>query len=344
MVTVSCKNISDTSMSTKVIVDMSWEALLNNLGLNTADLLRHAQLPEDLFSQKHPTLTGEQYFRLVDSLEFFGEGEDWLLQLVQAVTPETFSPPLFAALCSQNLRAALERLSEFKLLICPTHMLLKPTVDGIRVTFEVVGVDRDMPASLSVMELAFLTNLARIATRQHIKPLEVVCPFTLGQVYHNYFGVAPIKGERISIEFSNDDLERPFLTSNSSMWDFFEPQLRQRLIDLQASDSSLQQRVYSLLLELLPTGKNSIEDAASKLAMSKRTLQRKLQAEDTNFKNILQSVRTHLAKHYLQREQLTGIEIALLLGFNSQSAFIRAFSSWEGISPEHYRNSYFESM
>lgn len=323
-------------MSIKVIVDMSWGALLNNLSLNAADLLRHAQLPEDLFSQKHPTLTGEQYFRLWDSFDYFREGEDWPLQLVQAVTPETFSPPLFAALCSQNLKAALERLSEFKLLIGPMRLLLQPTADGIRTTFEVVGVDRDMPASLSAMELAFLTNLARIATRQHIEPLEVVCPFTLGQVYQNYFGVAPIKGERISIEFSNDDLERPFLTSNCSMWDFFEPQLRQRLRDLQA-DSSLQQRVYSLLLELLPTGKNTIEDAASKLAMSKRTLQRKLQAEDTNFQNILQSVRIDLAKHYLQHEQVTGIEIALLLGFDSQSAFIRAFSSWEGVSPEHYR-------
>lgn len=323
-------------MSTKIIVDMSWEALLNNLGLSAVDLLRHAQLPEDLFSQKHPTLTAEQYFHLWDSFEFFGKSEDWPLQLAQAVTPETFSPPLFSALCCQNMRAALERLSEFKQLIGPMRLLLHPTQNSLCVTFEVAGIDREMPPSLAAMELAFMTNLARIATREHIIPLEIVCPITLGQPYHDYFGIVPRKGNRISIEFSNADLAHPFLTSNASMWTFFEPELRRRLKALQA-DSKVKQRVHSVLLELLPAGHSSIEDVANKLAMSKRTLQRKLQAENTHFQDVLQSVRSHLAKHYLEHEQISGIEIALLLGFDSQSAFIRAFSQWTGTTPEEYR-------
>ncbi len=326
-------------MTGKFIVDMSWEVLLKDLGLRAADLLRRAHLPEDLFAQKHPALTKEQYFRLWDSFEVAMDTDDWPLQLVQAVTPESFSPPLFAALCSPNLEAALQRLSEFKPLIGPMRLPLHKTSEGLCATFEVIGAERDIPPALVAMELAFLVNLARIATRERVVPLQVTCTTPMGQPYNDYFGVIPINGQRNSVEFANTDLKLPFLTSNAGMWEFFEPQLRQRLQDMQA-DSGTSQRVHSVLLELLPAGKSSIEEVAAKLAMSKRTLQRKLQSENTNFQDILQSVRTQLAKHYLKHKRVTSLEIALLLGFDSQSAFIRAFTGWVGISPEKYRSAH----
>lgn len=325
-------------MSDKFIVDMSWGVLLKNLEISAADLLRHAQLPEDWFSHKYPTLTTEQYFRLWDSLASMGDGDDWLIQVMLAATPETFSPPLFAALCSANLQEALQRLRDFKPLIGPMRLLLRPTSKGLWVTFEVVNTVQKMPPSMAAMELVFLVNLARLGTKEQVIPLEIISIILLSQPYHDYFGITPRQGTSISVHFANADLERPFLTSNAAMWEFFEPKLRQRLQDL-TSNSKTSQRVRSVLLELLPAGKNSIEEVASKLLMSKRTLQRKLQAENTSFQDILQSVRTQLAKHYLQHEQISGIEIALLLGFDSQSSFIRAFTQWVGVSPEHYRSS-----
>ncbi|MFT6330823.1 MAG: AraC-like DNA-binding protein, partial [Bermanella sp.] len=46
--------------------------------------------------------------------------------------------------------------------------------------------------------------------------------------------------------------------------------------------------------------------------------------------------RCRLAKRYLVDGQFTSLEIAFLLGYSEQSAFIRAFKEWMGITPGEY--------
>lgn len=77
---------------------------------------------------------------------------------------------------------------------------------------------------------------------------------------------------------------------------------------------------------------------ADKLAISKRTLQRKLTEEAETFQSVLMAMREELAKHYLQKSDMPLGEISYLLGFKEPNSFIRAFSSWKGISPSVYRN------
>ncbi|MFH3698422.1 AraC family transcriptional regulator, partial [Acinetobacter baumannii] len=91
--------------------------------------------------------------------------------------------------------------------------------------------------------------------------------------YKTFFGVLPQKSEHISIVFSRQDAERPFLTANPTMWSFFEPNLQRSLIQLD-EDATASEKVKAILLENLPAGLCTIEDVAQRLAMSKRTLQR----------------------------------------------------------------------
>lgn len=58
--------------------------------------------------------------------------------------------------------------------------------------------------------------------------------------------------------------------------------------------------------------------------MSDRTLQRKLFIENNSYQNILCNVRKDLALKYLA-ENISFVEIAFLLGFESQSAFNKFF-------------------
>ena len=71
--------------------------------------------------------------------------------------------------------------------------------------------------------------------------------------------------------------------------------------------------------------------------MSKRTLQRKLNSEQSSFHHELQALRTDLAEHYLNHSQLSLGEISFLLGYREANSFIRAFTSWKGLSPGQYR-------
>jgi AraC-like DNA-binding protein len=78
---------------------------------------------------------------------------------------------------------------------------------------------------------------------------------------------------------------------------------------------------------------------AKRLAMSERTLQRRLAEAGTSYVDLLSEVRSDLAKDYLKSSRTSLTEIAWLLGFSEQSAFSRAFKRWTGSSPAQYRKA-----
>jgi AraC-like DNA-binding protein len=108
------------------------------------------------------------------------------------------------------------------------------------------------------------------------------------------------------------------------MWQVFEPELRRRLTELEAS-ASTSDRVCAVLLELLPSGQGSIDIVASRLAMSKRTLQRRLEEDGETFQSLINQTRESLARHYLKQTTLSNGEISFLLGFEDPNSFFRAF-------------------
>lgn len=80
-----------------------------------------------------------------------------------------------------------------------------------------------------------------------------------------------------------------------------------------------------------------IEDIATELRMSRRTLQRRLTAEQTSYRALLEEVRQTLARELLVR----GLPVAVIarqLGFTEVSSFSQAFRRWEGTSPTTYRH------
>ncbi len=69
------------------------------------------------------------------------------------------------------------------------------------------------------------------------------------------------------------------------MWEFFEPELRKRLSEINVEEG-MSERVRSALLEMLPSGQTTVEDLARRLLVSRRTMQRRLGDEGTSFKAI----------------------------------------------------------
>ncbi len=80
-----------------------------------------------------------------------------------------------------------------------------------------------------------------------------------------------------------------------------------------------------------------MEAVAPALGVSKRTLQRKLKAENTNFQQQLNATREMLAKNYLLNTSLPTDDIAFLLAYQETNSFLRAFNSWTGMSVQQYR-------
>jgi AraC-like DNA-binding protein len=93
------------------------------------------------------------------------------------------------------------------------------------------------------------------------------------------------------------------------------------------------------LVGLPPSSPAAVEEAARALGMSARSLQRRLGAEGTSFKDVVDDVRRDLSRSYLHDPRYGISEVAFLVGFAEVSAFSRAFRRWTGESPVAWRRA-----
>ena len=322
-------------------LDGAWRPILKDLGVSAANVLRRGGLPEDLLAQQGARLAPADFYRFWEALAHEVGDPLFPLRLCRVIRSESFSPPIFAALCSPDLLVAAERIALYKALVAPMRLEIQQAPS--KLALELLWLDTDLPPppSLVIAELLFFVSLARTGTRETITPLCVETTVTPPEspAYREFLGVEITRGKRHRVIFSLADARRPFLTSNDALWSAFEPELRTRLAQLGAA-VTLTQRVRAVLLEALPSGQLAMELVARKLAISKRTLQRRLEAEGTTYMHLLQQTRESLAKHYLHRTSLPATEIAFLLGFEEPNSFYRAFRGWTGSTPDHVRQSH----
>ena len=324
-------------------LDLGWPTLLKDLGIQPSHVLRRASLPDDLFSREEHGLTTDEYFRFWRALEAEAGDAMFPLRIVGKVSAEIFNPPLFAALCSANLMQAVQRLSKYKQLVAPMSLDVTVGKSGeLTVSPRWLMGQTDVPSSLQAAEIAFFLQLVRIATREPLKALRITLPDlppnAYAKRYETFFGTPVQHGPSPSITFAAVDTLRPFITTNEGMWRVFKPELRRRLSELDAT-ATIVERVRAVLLELLPSNSATIEKAAERLGMSKRTLQRRLEDEGENFRTLVNATRESLARHYLGNTTMSGGEIAFLLGFEDPNSFYRAFLDWTGQTPETARHT-----
>jgi AraC-like DNA-binding protein len=81
----------------------------------------------------------------------------------------------------------------------------------------------------------------------------------------------------------------------------------------------------------------TLEEVANRLAMSSRTLRRRLSDKETSFQALLDAQRHHLACDFLLGTTMNIQQIADYCGFNDARNFTQAFKRWEGLNPSEYR-------
>ncbi|WP_088825543.1 AraC family transcriptional regulator [Listeria goaensis] len=318
----------------KLTITKQFQAFLSNQGLVLEHLLQKADIPNLLWKEEL-VVDEQQYYRL---LKVFDEYilDEQLLAFSEVENINMFMPPIYAALSAKNGMEALERFITFKKLIGPITIGMEVFEDTVQIRFSFLFPSQELPRFALLNEQLLLVSLLRRGSEKEISPMLVSGPFDYGEPITQYLKSTPNKSQGNMLVFRREDLEIPFYTQNNSMWQFIEPELKNRLSAV-SKPTTFVETIQNELFKAIPSGHFSLSDIARKIGVSARTLQRNLQAENTTFNQQVKHAQMTLSLNFLQNKNLTTTEIAYLVGFSEVSSFSRAFKKWTTKSITQYK-------
>ena len=242
----------------------------------------------------------------------------------------------FSWMASDTLRDALTRLVRYSRLISTAaSMHLQDSDESLDlVILPPKGVKDVVYASQDAGMSGFL-RMCRLTAGDEIDPVHVSLKRPRPECHSQlqaYFR-APIEYDANinTLSFSKQLVDTPLTYANPELARINDEAVVDYLARFDRANLTMQ--VRSKIIESLHDGTPHQETIAHSLNVSLRSLQRKLNNEETNFKTLLETTRRELALHYIRETHRSLGEITYLLGFSEPSNFTRAFKRWTGSIP-----------
>lgn len=317
---------------------------LSAIGLNVNELSQSAGLDRELLARPAAFYDRSVIFRLWELATAESGDPDIGFKCYEHVHPCSLQIVGYTMMSSLNLKRALERLVRFSPLIgsgsSPNFVQ-----EGPNYRLSSLHLQQDnylKPRQYTDAGLASLLGLCRWLAGGHVpRPLSVAfaypepadtrehqrlfdCPLVFGAVYD-------------SILFDGQELLHPLTTANETLAALHDSFAEAQLDQLRGL--TIAERIRTVLNQRLSLGQGpyDMESVAAGLNISKRTLQRALEKDGTQYKDVLNDLRRKMADFYLCHSQYNIKHVAYLLGFHDHSSFHKACSRWFGKSPGQYR-------
>lgn len=320
-----------------LLVNMLWAEELDVPGL-----CQEAGLDMALLQHSEAYFERRIIYRLLEMAADWSDNPNIGLKAYEHFHPGSFKLVGYAMMSSANLKQALDRMVRFNPLIGNGFNLsLTEEAEHYRLSgIELHENGSACPRQYLDAGIASLHGFCRWLTGEHLPyPISIDFPYPEPRDTHlhqrifgcpMYFGAA-----QASVLFDKHSLMHPLLTSNealSALHDSFAE------AQLGLLGHTLTARVRALIVGGLQQRKFDIDSIANALCISKRTLQRELEKEGTQFKDILDGVRKKMASFYLRHAHYRLKQTAYLLGFQDLSSFHKACLRWFGMPPGQYRS------
>jgi AraC-like DNA-binding protein len=319
-------------------------------GLAISVLLAGSDLCEADLRDHNRMIVGRQELTVVRNLvNLLGQGDDALgaadlgMRVGGSYYVGSFGIFGFACLTSSTLGDAVRFAARFYEL---SYGFGLPTVT---VEGSVASLRLDLPdLSGPVADFLVRRDLAAIA-RVMAELLGSPIPFTSIEfegptpesgdtLARNVFGVTPRYGAPANVACWPAALLDNRLPQASAMSVAVCERECDALLERRRQRTGVARRVRERLASI--DGKpNTIASVAQQLAMSERTLRRRLAEENTTFRELFEEVYRVLAEELLATGALSVDDVALRLGYAEATSFIAAFKRWTGTTPARYQRS-----
>ncbi|MGV0577875.1 AraC family transcriptional regulator ligand-binding domain-containing protein [Mycolicibacterium elephantis] len=268
--------------------------------------------------------------------------DDEMLNLGSAPVPiGTFRLLAYALGSAPNLGAALNRLQQCKEAV--------PGIPGFSVTNDggVTTLCIQTRISSGIPEIV-TDSLVAVAHRTinwgiglPLPLLEVRLPRVAPQVaeeYESLFG-APVRfaADSAALVFASEALSYPLGRTPADIDEFLDDAPLGLMTDCDQPPSH-SARVRLLMKARIGCDASITDNIATELGVSRQTLHRRLQAENTSLLDIKNEVLRDAAIESLQCGEETIAALSRRLGFSEPAAFSRAFRRWTGVPPSVYRS------
>ncbi len=309
--------------------------LLRRAGLSELELdnpqLRIPAAAQCQFMEFAAEALNDSAFGLHLAIEANPRGVGMLFYVASAATNVDEAVILFARYCrivNEAMRFQLTRGAE-----------------DIVIEVNFVGVPRHRARQNAEFGIALAMRGLREIAARHVRPSSV--SFVHGRnsdlkEFRSFFG-CPVEFGASSdrLAFSTETLAVPLITEDRFLLDALRP-----VCDLAARErgtptGTLRASVESEVQKLLPHGKAQRQAVAKTLAMSSRTLSRRLADEGTTYEEVVDLLRRSLALQYVREPSLSLSQIAWLLGYEGATSLNHAFKRWTGRPPSLARNEPF---
>jgi len=181
-------------------------------------------------------------------------------------------------------------------------------------------------------------NIMRSLCGEDWNPTEVLLsrPSPQDSAPYRHFFKAPIRFNTTesAIVFPSHWLQHKLPGEDHLLFEYLE----QKAEELhQSQEKDLVSQLHRFVRNALITQECTVNAAAQHIGIHERTLNRRLQEQDTTFRDVVNEVRYAMARSFLANSEATNAEIALALGYTDATTFNHAFRRWSGMTPAQWR-------
>ncbi len=262
------------------------------------------------------------------------------LRFAQNMHPAALQGLGFAWIASNSLRDAFIRLVRYYRIITTVgQVVLDEASDPIRLWYRIPERGGNVVlASLDAAPAVFI-QMCRFTKGDDFCAMKVdlLRERPADESKFDAFFRCPINYgcKEICLYFEKAELEAPLPMANSELARANDQVVIEYLKRYEKND--IVNQVRGSIIDWLPSGVPSQESIAQSLHQSPRSLQRKLSAQGLTYKQLLEEIRSELARQYLKEPGRSVSEVAYLLGFTEPSNFARSFKRWTGQSPQAFQ-------
>jgi AraC-like DNA-binding protein len=250
----------------------------------------------------------------------------------------------YALRSSPSLGKGLDRLARYGRLLSD-RVAARIHRQGERLLFLVHDTaTTPLHSARAEFALAVTLKLARDCTAADITPFRVSfahpAPDNTSEHRRFFHGRVRFAAGSSSMSLSATDAARPMLDADAALAGIIRRRLENALAARDRSSAGVMStRVRRILVEHLGQSVLTLDAVATALAVSRRTLIRRLAEERASFRHILDEVRSDFARALLQDRSLSIGDIAFFLQYSEPAAFHRSFRRWTGRTPRAFREA-----